>query len=134
MDKIKVQLGTGDLPPVIYGAGYNLLDLVLAKDLAVDLTPYVEADAEWKALRSIYGVWVDDVNESTAANVVDKICTRLKAEFSLGQDVVKFAYMYIPVAETSTEYLCVIAELANGEVWTKPTSAIGMDVSQVVFR
>ena len=92
------------------------------------------SDAEWKALRSIYGVWVDDVNESTAANVVDKICTRLKAEFSLGQDVVKFAYMYIPVAETSTEYLCVIAELANGEVWTKPTSAIGMDVSQVVFR
>lgn len=52
MDKIKVQLGTGDLPPVIYGAGYNLLDLVLAKDLAVDLTPYVEADAEWKALYS----------------------------------------------------------------------------------
>ena len=52
VDKIKVQLGTGDLPPVIYGAGYNLLDLVLAKDLAVDLTPYVEADAEWKALYS----------------------------------------------------------------------------------
>lgn len=49
VDKIKVQLGTGDLPPVIYGAGYNLLDLVLAKDLAVDLTPYIEADAEWKA-------------------------------------------------------------------------------------
>ena len=52
VDKIKVQLGTGDLPPVIYGAGYNLLDLVLAKDLAVDLTPYVEADAQWKALYS----------------------------------------------------------------------------------
>ncbi|MEY8387893.1 extracellular solute-binding protein [Oscillospiraceae bacterium 38-13] len=50
VDKIKVQLGTGDLPPVIYGAGYNLLDLVLTKDLAVDLTPYVEADPEWKAL------------------------------------------------------------------------------------
>lgn len=52
VDKIKVQLGTGDLPPVIYGAGYNLLDLVLTKDLAVDLTPYVEADAQWKALYS----------------------------------------------------------------------------------
>ena len=52
VDKIKVQLGTGDLPPVIYGAGYNLLDLVLTKDLAVDLTPYVEADPEWKALYS----------------------------------------------------------------------------------
>lgn len=38
IDKIKVQLGTGDLPPVIYGGGYNLLDMVVAKDLAVDLT------------------------------------------------------------------------------------------------
>ena len=37
IDKIKVQLGTGDLPPVIYGGGYNLLDMVVAKDLAVDL-------------------------------------------------------------------------------------------------
>ena len=52
IDKIKVQLGTGDLPPVIYGGGYNLLDLVVAKDLAVDLTAAVEADAEWKALYS----------------------------------------------------------------------------------
>lgn len=52
VDKIKVQLGTGDLPPVVYGAGYNLLDLALAQDLVVDLTPYVEADPEWKALYS----------------------------------------------------------------------------------
>lgn len=52
VDKIKVQLGTGDLPPVVYGAGYNLLDLALAKELVVDLTPYVEADPEWKALYS----------------------------------------------------------------------------------
>ncbi len=52
IDKIKVQLGTGDLPPVIYGGGYNLLDLVIAKDLAVDLTDAVEADPEWKALYS----------------------------------------------------------------------------------
>lgn len=52
VDKIKVQLGTGDLPPVVYGAGYNLLDLALAKDLVVDLTPYVEADPEWKVLYS----------------------------------------------------------------------------------
>lgn len=50
VDKIKTQLGTGDLPPVIYGGGYNLLDLVLAKDLVVDLTPYIDADPEWKAL------------------------------------------------------------------------------------
>lgn len=52
VDKIKVQLGTGDLPPVVYGGGYNLLDLALAKDVVVDLTPYVEADPEWKAMYS----------------------------------------------------------------------------------
>ncbi len=52
VDKIKVQLGTGDLPPVVYGAGYNLLDLALAKDLVVDLTDIVNADPEWKALYS----------------------------------------------------------------------------------
>ncbi|MBS5282163.1 MAG: extracellular solute-binding protein, partial [Butyricicoccus pullicaecorum] len=52
VDKIKVQLGTGDLPPVVYGGGYNLLDLALAKDVVVDLTSYVEADPEWKALYS----------------------------------------------------------------------------------
>ncbi len=52
VDKIKVQLGTGDLPPVIYGGGYNLLDLVVAKDLAVDLTDTINNDPEWKALMS----------------------------------------------------------------------------------
>ena len=52
VDKIKVQLGTGDLPPVVYGAGYNLLDLALAKDVVVDLTEAVNADPEWKALYS----------------------------------------------------------------------------------
>lgn len=52
VDKIKVQLGTGDLPPVVYGAGYNLLDLALAKNLVVDLTDKVNADPEWKALYS----------------------------------------------------------------------------------
>lgn len=52
IDKIKVMLGAGELPPVIYGGGYNLLDLVVAKDLAVDLTDAVEADPEWKALYS----------------------------------------------------------------------------------
>jgi ABC-type sugar transport system, periplasmic component len=52
VDKIKVQLGTGDLPPVVYGGGYNLLDLALAKDLVVDLTDKVNADSEWKALYS----------------------------------------------------------------------------------
>lgn len=40
------------LPPVIYGGGYNLLDMVVAKDLAVDLTDAVNSDADWKALYS----------------------------------------------------------------------------------
>ncbi|MCP1109510.1 ABC transporter substrate-binding protein [Ohessyouella blattaphilus] len=52
VDKIKVQLGTGDLPPVVYGGGYNLLDLALANDLVVDLTEVVNADSEWKGLYS----------------------------------------------------------------------------------
>lgn len=52
IDKIKVQLGTGDLPPVIYGGGYNLLDLVNAKGLAVDLTDAVNADPDWKKMYS----------------------------------------------------------------------------------
>lgn len=46
----RVQLRTNDLPPVVYGGGYNLLDLALAQDLVVDLTPYIDADPEWKAL------------------------------------------------------------------------------------
>jgi raffinose/stachyose/melibiose transport system substrate-binding protein len=49
-EKIKILLSSGDLPPVIYGAGYNLLDLALANDSLVELTPYVEEDPEWKAL------------------------------------------------------------------------------------
>lgn len=50
VDKIKVQLGTGDLPPVVYGGGYNLLDLALAKGVVVDLTDAVNSDPDWKAL------------------------------------------------------------------------------------
>lgn len=52
VDKIKVQLGTGDLPPVVYGGGYNLLDLALAKDLVVDLSDTVKSDSEWEKLYS----------------------------------------------------------------------------------
>lgn len=50
IEKIKILLSSGDLPPVIYGAGYNLLDLALANDSLADLTPFVEADPEWKAM------------------------------------------------------------------------------------
>ena len=62
IDKIKVQLGTGDLPPVIYGAGYNLLDLVLQKDLAVDLTDAVNSDPEWKAMYNDTAMTVNSRN------------------------------------------------------------------------
>ena len=48
-DKIMVQFGAGDLPPVIYGGGYNLLDPAVTRGVAVDLTPYVNADPDWKA-------------------------------------------------------------------------------------
>ena len=51
-DKIMVQFGAGDLPPVIYGGGYNLLDPAVTRGVAVDLTPYVNADPAWKALYS----------------------------------------------------------------------------------
>lgn len=56
VDKIKVQLGTGDLPPVVYGGGYNLLDLALAKNLVVDLTDKVNADPKWKESYSEAGM------------------------------------------------------------------------------
>ena len=49
-DKIMVQFGARDLPPVIYGGGYNLLDTAVATDMAVDLTPYIDADPTWKAM------------------------------------------------------------------------------------
>lgn len=49
-DKMKVMMASGSLPPVVYGGGYKLLDMALAKDLVVDLTDAVNADPDWKAL------------------------------------------------------------------------------------
>ena len=49
-DKIKVMISSGELPPVVYGGGYKLLDLALQADLVVDLTDAVNADPEWKAM------------------------------------------------------------------------------------
>lgn len=48
-EKMKVMLSSGVLPPVVYGAGYSLLDLALAQDLVVDITDEVNADPEWLA-------------------------------------------------------------------------------------
>ena len=56
---MKVMISGGELPPVVYGGGEKLLDLALAKDLVVDLTPYVEADPEWKANYSEEALAVD---------------------------------------------------------------------------
>ncbi len=71
VDKIKVQLGTGDLPPVVYGAGYNLLDLALAKDLVVDLTDAVNADSDWKALYSETSLVTNSRNDKIYASSVE---------------------------------------------------------------
>lgn len=59
LEKMKVMISGGELPPVVYGGGEKLLDLALAKDLVVDLTPYVEADPEWKANYSEEALAVD---------------------------------------------------------------------------
>ena len=71
VDKIKVQLGTGDLPPVVYGGGYNLLDLALAKDLVVDLSDKVNADADWKALYSDASIATNSRNGKIYASSVE---------------------------------------------------------------
>lgn len=62
IEKIKILLTSGDLPPVIYGAGYNLMDLALANDSLVDLTPYIEADPEWKSLYNEKAIEVNSRN------------------------------------------------------------------------
>lgn len=49
-ERIQVQISSGSLPPVVYGGGYNLLDLALEADLVVDLTDAVNADPEWAAM------------------------------------------------------------------------------------
>lgn len=71
VDKIKVQLGTGDLPPVVYGAGYNLLDLALAKNLVVNLTDKVNADPEWKASYSEAGLTANSRDGKIYASSVE---------------------------------------------------------------
>ena len=49
-DKMKVMMSTGELPVVVYGGGYKLLDLALEAGLVVDLTDAVNADPDWKAM------------------------------------------------------------------------------------
>ncbi|MGH0052006.1 MAG: ABC transporter substrate-binding protein [Sphaerochaetaceae bacterium] len=48
VDKIKVLLSADQLPDVVFSS-YNLLDLCVEAGKVVDLTPYLDADPEWKA-------------------------------------------------------------------------------------
>lgn len=50
VDKMKVLLSANELPDLVYAGGYNLLDPALEKNAVVDLTPYLDADPEWKAM------------------------------------------------------------------------------------
>lgn len=50
VDKMKVLLSANELPDLIYAGGYNLLDSALEKGAVVDLTPYLDADPEWRAM------------------------------------------------------------------------------------
>ncbi|PYG88247.1 raffinose/stachyose/melibiose transport system substrate-binding protein [Ruminiclostridium sufflavum DSM 19573] len=47
-DKIKVLMSSGDLPDVINGK-QGLFDLAVKGGFALDFTPYMDADPEWKA-------------------------------------------------------------------------------------
>ena len=47
VDKIKVLLSANQLPDIVF-THYNLLDLAVKAGKAVDLTPYLDADSEWK--------------------------------------------------------------------------------------
>lgn len=49
VDKMKILLSANELPDIVYAGGYNLLDMALEKDLVTDLTPYLDADPDWKA-------------------------------------------------------------------------------------
>lgn len=50
VSKMKVLLAADQLPDIVYAGGYNLLDMALAKDTVLDLTPYLNSDESWKNL------------------------------------------------------------------------------------
>ncbi|MGH4038258.1 MAG: ABC transporter substrate-binding protein [Sphaerochaeta sp.] len=60
IDKMKVLYSSNSLPDVMYTGGYNLLDMMENK--FVDLTPYVNADPDWKATMSKEGINVNSRN------------------------------------------------------------------------
>jgi len=60
VDKLKVLYSSDSLPDVMSTGGYNLIDMM--NDKMVDLTPYVDADPEWKASLSEQGIEVNSRN------------------------------------------------------------------------
>lgn len=62
VEKIKVMLNGGKLPPVIYGAGYNLLDLALSQDSLTDLTDSIKSDSDWIGMYTPQDIEVNSRN------------------------------------------------------------------------
>lgn len=48
--KIKLLISSGDLPDIVFNGGNNITELAAKSGKVVDLTPYFDADPEWKAL------------------------------------------------------------------------------------
>lgn len=48
VDKMKTYISTKDLPDLMFTGGYNLMDDALSAELLTDLTPYFDADPEFK--------------------------------------------------------------------------------------
>lgn len=57
VDKLKVLYSSDSLPDVMSTGGYNIIDMM--QDKLVDLTPYLDADPEWKAGLSDVGLEVN---------------------------------------------------------------------------
>lgn len=49
-DKMQVLMNANNLPDIIMETGRNILPMVIDAGQAVDMTPYIDADPEWKAL------------------------------------------------------------------------------------
>ena len=48
--KIKLLISSGDLPDIVFNGGNNIIELAAKSGKVADLTPYLDADPEWKSL------------------------------------------------------------------------------------
>lgn len=48
--KIKLLISSGDLPDIVFNGGNNITELAVRSGKVQDLTPFFEADPEWRAL------------------------------------------------------------------------------------